>query len=116
MVVPGCRTVAVRVQVKGTQPGGSGAGHVGEDGVTDMDHALRLLGRLNSAYRLLAWGTMPLGAAVGGLIGQLFGVQWVFVVMAALVVLQLIPMLWVTDRRMDEAEAAVEADEGAPVR
>ena len=26
-----------------------------------------LLGRVNSAYRLLAWGTMPLGAAAGGL-------------------------------------------------
>ncbi|WP_285117091.1 MFS transporter [Leifsonia sp. fls2-241-R2A-40a] len=70
----------------------------------------RLLGRLNSAYRLLAWGTMPLGAAAGGVIGQLFGVQWVFVVMGALVVLQLIPMLWITDRRMDEAEAAVEVE------
>jgi MFS family permease len=77
---------------------------------------LQLLGRLNSAYRLLAWGTMPLGAAVGGLIGQLFGVQWVFVVMGALVLLQLIPMLWVTDRRMDEAEAAVEAEHDAAVR
>lgn len=77
---------------------------------------LRLLGRLNSAYRLIAWGTMPLGAAAGGLIGQLFGVQWVFVVMGALVLLQLIPMLWVTDRRMDEAEAAVEAEDSAPVR
>ena len=28
-----------------------------------------------------------------------------------LVVLQLIPMLWVTDRRMDAAEAEVEAEE-----
>lgn len=71
----------------------------------------RLLGRLNSAYRLLAWGTMPLGAAAGGLLGQLLGVQWVFVIMGALVLLQLIPMLWITDRRMDAAEAQVEAQE-----
>ncbi|GAA2062414.1 MFS transporter [Leifsonia soli] len=71
----------------------------------------RLLGRLNSAYRLLAWGTMPLGALAGGLIGQLFGVRWVFLVMGILVVLQLIPMLWITDRRMDEAESAVEEEE-----
>jgi MFS family permease len=73
----------------------------------------RLLGRVNSAYRLLAWGTMPLGALAGGLIGQLFGVRWVFLVMGILVVLQLIPMLWVTDRRMDAAEAEVEAEERA---
>lgn len=73
----------------------------------------RLLGRLNSAYRLLAWGTMPLGAAVGGLIGQLFGVHWVFLAMGALVVLLLIPMLWISDRRMDDAEAAAEAEESS---
>jgi len=73
----------------------------------------RLLGRVNSAYRLLAWGTMPLGALAGGLIGQVFGVRWVFLVMGILVVLQLIPMLWVTDRRMDAAEAEVEAEERA---
>ncbi|MGO4594056.1 MFS transporter [Leifsonia sp. 2TAF2] len=71
----------------------------------------RLLGRLNSAYRLLAWGTMPLGAAAGGIIGQLLGVRWVFLIMGGLVVLQLIPMMWVTNRRMDEAEAAVEVEE-----
>ncbi|SEA87254.1 MFS transporter [Leifsonia sp. 21MFCrub1.1] len=71
----------------------------------------RLLGRLNSAYRLLAWGTMPLGALAGGLIGQLFGVRWVFLVMGILVVLQLIPMLWITDRRMDDAESAAEKEE-----
>ncbi len=28
----------------------------------------RLLGRVNSGYRLVAWGTMPLGAAGGGLL------------------------------------------------
>ena len=73
----------------------------------------RLLGRLNSAYRLLAWGTMPLGAVAGGFLGQAFGVQWVFLIMGALVLLQLIPMLWITDRRMDDAERDVEAAEAA---
>jgi len=71
----------------------------------------RLLGRLNSAYRLLAWGTMPLGAVAGGLLGQAFGVQSVFLIMGGLVLLQLIPMLWITDRRMDDAEREVEAAE-----
>jgi MFS family permease len=31
----------------------------------------RLLGRVNSAHRLVAWGTKPLGAAAGGLLAQL---------------------------------------------
>ena len=30
----------------------------------------RLLGRVNASYRLLAWGTMPIGAALGGLAGE----------------------------------------------
>jgi MFS family permease len=41
----------------------------------------RLLGRLNSAYRLLAWGTRPIGALAGGLIAQAAGLRSVFLVM-----------------------------------
>jgi MFS family permease len=37
-----------------------------------------LLGRVNAGYRLLAWGTMPLGAALGGVIGARYGVVSVF--------------------------------------
>jgi MFS family permease len=37
-----------------------------------------LLGRVNAGYRLLAWGTMPLGAAMGGAVGNRFGVTAVF--------------------------------------
>ncbi|MDQ3469533.1 MAG: MFS transporter [Actinomycetota bacterium] len=37
-----------------------------------------LLGRVNSGYRLLAWGTMPLGAALGGAVGSRWGVDAVF--------------------------------------
>ena len=43
----------------------------------------RLLGRVNSAYRLLAWGTMPLGAAAGGLLAQWLGLQAMFGIMGA---------------------------------
>ena len=74
----------------------------------------RLLGRLNSAYRLLAWGTMPLGAAAGGLIAELFGIPAVFWSMGALVLCLLTGMIWVTNRRMDDAERDAEgADAGA---
>jgi MFS family permease len=44
----------------------------------------RLLGRVNAGYRLLAWGTMPLGAALGGIIGRRYGVTTVFWTSAAL--------------------------------
>ncbi|WP_353707739.1 MFS transporter [Cellulosimicrobium sp. ES-005] len=67
-----------------------------------------LLGRLNSCYRLVAWGTMPLGAAVGGALGELFGLRSVFVVMAAVSAATLLGMLVVDDRTMDAAERAAD--------
>ncbi|WDF33228.1 MFS transporter [Arthrobacter agilis] len=65
----------------------------------------RLLGRVNSAYRLLAWGTMPLGAAAGGLLAQWLGLQVMFGIMGvlSLALLALMPLL--TDRAIDAAEA-----------
>jgi MFS family permease len=43
-----------------------------------------LLGRVNAGYRLVAWGTMPIGAALGGLIGERLGITAVFWTSAAL--------------------------------
>ncbi|MFL6130060.1 MAG: MFS transporter [Mycobacteriales bacterium] len=69
----------------------------------------RLLGRLNSGYRLVAWGSRPLGALAGGLLAQALGVRAVFVVMTALT-LALVPVVTrVTDARMDAAERAASA-------
>lgn len=42
----------------------------------------RLLGRVNSAYRMVAQGVVPLGAAFGGAIAKSFGVDAPFVVAA----------------------------------
>jgi MFS family permease len=64
----------------------------------------RLLGRVNSAYRLLAWGTMPLGAAVGGLLAQWLGLQVMFAIMGVLTLalLGLMPVL--TDKAIAAAD------------
>jgi MFS family permease len=35
----------------------------------------RLLGRVNSAYRFVGWGTMPIGALAGGLIAHFWGLR-----------------------------------------
>jgi MFS family permease len=64
----------------------------------------RLLGRVNSGYRLVGWGTMPLGAALGGGLAGLFGLRAVFSVMAMLVFAVLAGMSRLTDRAMDAAE------------
>lgn len=43
-----------------------------------------LLGRVNAGYRLLAWGTMPIGAAIGGALGTAIGLRGTFAVCGAL--------------------------------
>jgi MFS family permease len=64
-----------------------------------------LLGRLNSAYRLFAWGTQPIGALLGGVIGELFGLRAVFI-LAAVVGLSLVfTRAIITERAIAEAEA-----------
>lgn len=63
----------------------------------------RLLGRLNSGYRLLAFGTRPLGAAAGGVLAQVFGLRTVFAVMALLTLALVAGMSRLTDDAMDAA-------------
>jgi MFS family permease len=63
-----------------------------------------LLGRVNAGYRLLAWGSMPLGALLGGVLGELFGVRAVFLIAAGGQLLAVPLLFTVTDRRLTAAE------------
>lgn len=78
-----------------------------------------LLGRVNAGYRLLAWGTMPLGAALGGIVGTQLGVRAVFWVSTAIGALCIpIILVAVTTARLDDAErdgaARSEAEPSTP--
>jgi MFS family permease len=53
----------------------------------------RLLGRVMSAYRFIAYGSFPLGALLGGWLAAVFGLASTFVVGAALVAALLIFMV-----------------------
>ncbi|AGM06852.1 MFS transporter [Amycolatopsis keratiniphila] len=44
-------------------------------GVRQQEVPSALLGRVNSVYRLLGWGLMPLGALTGGLLAHRFGLR-----------------------------------------
>jgi MFS family permease len=63
-----------------------------------------ILGRVNSSYRLVAWGTRPLGAATGGLLGELVGLRAVFGIAAGLILTTLIGMTQITDTAISIAE------------
>jgi MFS family permease len=69
-----------------------------------------LLGRVNAGYRLLAWGSMPLGAFLGGVLADVFGLRAAFLIAAA-TCLAAIPLLLsvVTDGALAAAEAEAEA-------
>ncbi|HEY0002159.1 MAG TPA: MFS transporter [Actinoplanes sp.] len=67
-----------------------------------------LMGRVNSVYRLLGWGTRPLGAAAGGLLAQAIGLRAVFAVMGVLALTAAAGMTQVTDAKLEAAERDVE--------
>ncbi|WP_232437775.1 MFS transporter [Burkholderia ubonensis] len=52
-----------------------------------------LLGRYNAAARLFSWGAMPIGAGLGGLIAEYFGMRAAFVGFGAVTLLLIVPFL-----------------------
>ena len=74
----------------------------------------RLMGRINSVYRLLAWGSMPVGAALGGLVAREFGLRAPFIVGAAVVFLLLLVTLPIVNTR--NIEAAELSTQPHPIR
>jgi MFS family permease len=74
----------------------------------------RLLGRINSSYRLLAWGTQPVGALLGGVLGELFGLRIVFLLAGIAGLLLLFARLTVTDAAIRAAETDGEGGPSGP--
>jgi MFS family permease len=67
-----------------------------------------LLGRVNASYRLLAWGSQPLGALLGGIVGELLGLRAVFLLAGAGTLVLVLGSRIVTDRAIAAAEASSE--------
>jgi MFS family permease len=67
----------------------------------------RLLGRVVASGRMLAWGTIPIGSALGGVMADRFGLRMPFYVGGALIALVGIVMRpWVTTEKIEAARAA----------
>jgi MFS family permease len=66
----------------------------------------RLLGRMNASYRLVGWGTMPLGAALGGALAEALGLRPTFLVAAVATFAVLAGFRYVTAEAIARAEAA----------
>lgn len=63
-----------------------------------------LLGRVNSCYRMLAWGLMPVGALMGGVVAELVGLRGLFLLCAVLSLSLLLCFRVVTERAIAQAE------------
>jgi MFS family permease len=67
----------------------------------------RLLGRVNSVYRLVGWGTLPVGAALGGFLGSVFGLRApLFVNVAVLAIMGVAAIPIVNNAAITAARAA----------
>ena len=74
-----------------------------------------LLGRVNSVYRLVAFGTMPLGAILAGLTAELLGLRSVFAGAALLSLALLVPLGWLGDAALSEPDGAPDEARVGPV-
>ena len=72
-----------------------------------------LLGRVMASFRIISWGTLPLGALLGGLIGSSFGLVAVFITAAAIHLLLLPSRLILNEAFMAEVEEQAMATEAA---
>jgi MFS family permease len=73
-----------------------------------------LLGRVMASFRVISWGSLPLGALLGGIIGQTFGLPAVFIG-AAVIHLCLLPSrLILTNEFMAQVEEQARANVSGP--
>jgi MFS family permease len=66
-----------------------------------------LLGRMNATYRLFAWGVMPIGALLGGLVAEELGLRALFAAAAAVVFVTLVFRRHLTEAALEAAESRI---------
>jgi predicted MFS family arabinose efflux permease len=68
----------------------------------------RMLGRMNATMRLIVWGTIPVGALIGGMLGVVLGLQSALWVAAVGASLSFLPVLLSPVRTLREIPAGAE--------
>ena len=68
----------------------------------------RMLGRMNATMRLIVWGTIPIGALIGGVLGTIYGLVPVLWVSAIGASLSFLPVLFSPVRSLREIPAQAE--------
>jgi hypothetical protein len=65
----------------------------------------RMLGRMNATMRFFVWGTIPLGAFLGGVLGSWIGLRPAIAVFAGACLLTPLPVLLSPVRRLRDVSA-----------
>lgn len=76
-----------------------------------------LLGRVYGAYRLISWGTLPIGAFLAGIVAELAGLQVVFLggaILNLFLVFPLISVLREEKRQMEQSGGSVSSPNLVP--
>lgn len=68
----------------------------------------RMLGRMNATMRLIVWGTIPIGALIGGILGTVAGLQTALWVSAIGASLSFLPVFFSPVRTLREIPASAE--------
>ncbi|WBB96675.1 MULTISPECIES: MFS transporter [unclassified Solwaraspora] len=76
-LAPGATPLGITMIVGGFAIAGAGAtmANIQIISLRQAITAERLLGRMNAGYRLISWGTLPVGGALGGWLGDLIGLR-----------------------------------------
>ena len=70
----------------------------------------RMLGRMNATIRFLVWGTMPIGAVIGGALGQAYGARTALWIAAIATCAAFLPVLFSPLRNMRDMPRPVDED------
>ena len=70
----------------------------------------RLLGRMNATMRFMVWGTMPIGAVVGGVLGTVIGLRPTLIVGAIGGMTAVLPVLLSDVRKIDVMPSMTSSD------
>lgn len=73
----------------------------------------QLLGRMNSVFRFVTWGMIPLGATAGGLLVAPLGLREVFWIAAVLTVLSMLPPLFSPIRGLRDGQTPAGPEDGS---
>ena len=62
-----------------------------------------LMGRANAFYRLMAWGSLPIGSLLGGVVAGHFGFTTMYFIFGGAMLLPILLIPAISQKRMDEA-------------